>query len=352
MIRYSAFGFLAALGTLASSPAVAQIGRPSTTRQAQERGTAQIPTCARRLGSIALVEPDVQWWSRYGLENPEAILRVFVQRSGCFTLVNRGRAMRSRAMERELETSGELQAGSRMGAGQVRTADYLLEPNIVSANNNSGGGGVGGAVAGVLGRVGGGLGRLVGGAAGGIDIRRGEANVTLSVVDTRSTEEVALAEGLGRKRDLSFRGGGALGSLFGGFGGAGMSSYQNTEIGQVIVFAYLDAYAKLVGQLGGAPTYAPASAPASAGATTSGSQSYAGANMSQPVAITAGLFGSVRLGSSLGEIERLLGGPGDEQNATRVGSRTVRTLLWQRGERAILGTFDNDRLTSKSKIGF
>lgn len=236
-----------------------------------------------------------------------------------------------------------------MGAGQVRTADYLLEPNIVSANNNSSGGGVGGAVAGVLGRVGGGLGRLVGGAAGGVDIRRGEANVTLSVVDTRSTEEVALAEGLGRKRDLSFRGGGALGSLFGGFGGAGISSYQNTEIGQVIVLAYLDAYAKLVSQLGGAPTYSPAPAPAGAGAS---SALNAGAGSSQPVAITTGLFGSVRLGSSLSEIERLLGGPGDEQNATRVGNRTVRTLLWQRGERAILGTFDNDRLTSKSKIGF
>ena len=253
MIRSSALAGIAVLGIVLSQAASAQRGSPSTTRQAQERGAAQIPKCTRRLGSIALVEPDVQWWGRYGLENPEAILRIFVQRSGCFTLVNRGRAMRSRAMERELESSGELRKGSRMGAGQVRAADFLLEPNIVSANNNSGGSGVGGAVAGVLGRVGGGLGRLVGGAAGGVDIRRGEANVTLSVVDTRSTEEVALAEGFGRKRDLSFRGGGAVGALFSGFGGAGVSSYQNTEIGQVIVLAYLDAYTKLVGELGGAP---------------------------------------------------------------------------------------------------
>lgn len=347
MTRRPALTTAALLGLLASQPATAQRGPVSPTRQAQERGTAQIPTCSRRLGSIALVEPDVQWWSRYGLENPEAILRVFVQRSGCFTLVNRGRAMRSRAMERELEQSGELRAGSRMGAGQVRTADYLLEPNIVSANNNSGGSGVGGVVAGALGRLGG-LGRMVGGAAGSVDIRRGEANVTLSVVDTRSTEEVALAEGLGRKRDLSFRGGGGIGALFSGFGGAGLSSYQNTEIGQVVVLAYLDAYTKLVGQLGGAPTYTAAPAPTAASTGTPTSTAAA----RDPVAITPSLYGSVRLGSSLADVERLLGGPGDEQNASRVGTRTVRSLVWQRGDRAVLGTFDNDRLVTKSKIGF
>ena len=45
---------------------------------------------------------------------------------------------------------------------------------------------------------------------------------------------------------------------WGGFAAAGASGYQNTEIGQVIVLAYLDAYTKLVGQLGGIPQGAPA----------------------------------------------------------------------------------------------
>jgi hypothetical protein len=38
---------------------------------------------------------------------------------------------------------------------------------------------------------------------------------------------------------------------YGGFGAAGATGYNNTEIGQVITLAYLDAYTKLVDQLGG-----------------------------------------------------------------------------------------------------
>ena len=48
---------------------------------------------------------------------------------------------------------------------------------------------------------------------------------------------------------------------WGGFAAAGASGYQNTEIGQVIVLAYLDAYKKLVTQLGGVSAI-PAVAPA------------------------------------------------------------------------------------------
>ena len=48
---------------------------------------------------------------------------------------------------------------------------------------------------------------------------------------------------------------------WGGFAAAGASGYKNTEIGQVIVLAYLDAYKKLVTQLGGVSPV-PAAAPA------------------------------------------------------------------------------------------
>jgi len=48
---------------------------------------------------------------------------------------------------------------------------------------------------------------------------------------------------------------------WGGFGGAGISNYQNTAIGQVVVLAYIEAYTKLVGDLGGLSTDAKADAP-------------------------------------------------------------------------------------------
>jgi len=245
---------------LAASPALAKDTKGSSARQEQSKGTQEIPRCTRKLGSVAIVEPDTQWWRDYNLGSPEAILKVFVQQSGCFTIVNRGRAMQSRAMERAMADSGELQSGSNLGKGQVKTADYYLEPNIVGANANGGGGGGGAALGGALGGLFGGAGRVLGGIAGGVSVKKKEANVTLSIVNGRTTEEEALTEGYARKSDVSFGGGG--GALWGGgLAAAGGGGYQNTEIGQVIVLAYLDAYTKLVTQLGGLPENAAAAAP-------------------------------------------------------------------------------------------
>ena len=240
---------------LAANPALAE--SKSSGRKDQERGTQEIPRCSRNLGTVAIVEPDNQWWREMSLGSPEAIIRIFVQRSGCFTLVNRGRGLQNRAMERALADAGELQEGSNIGKGQVKAADYFLQPDIVSTNNNSGGNALGG----VLGGLGGGLFGGRGGAIlGGIKVKKGEANVTLSIVNARTTVEEALVEGYARKSDLSFGAGGA-GFLGGTFVGAGGGGYQNTEIGQIIVLAYLDAYTKLVSQLGGLPENASDAAP-------------------------------------------------------------------------------------------
>ena len=222
---------------------------PSSGRRDQQRGEAQIPICTHRIGTLAIVPPDKEWWREYNLGSPEAIIKVFVQQSGCFTLVNRDRSMASRNMERALADSGELQQGSNMGKGQVKAADYFLQPDIVSANKNSGGGGAGAAIGGLLGHLGG-WGGAVGGLVGGIDVKKGEANVTLSLVNARTTEEEELTEGYARKTDVSWGAGGGAG-WWGGFAAAGGYGYQNTQIGQIIVLAYLDAYKKLVTQLGG-----------------------------------------------------------------------------------------------------
>jgi curli biogenesis system outer membrane secretion channel CsgG len=254
------FAAASAAVLLSSAPAWAQTSNTgaSESRKMQTNATQQIPQCARPLGVLAIVEPENQWWREYSLGSPEAVIKVFVQQSRCFTIVNRGRSMQSRAMERALADQGELQAGSNIGRGQVKAADYFLEPNIVSANRNSGGGGAGAAL-GALGGLFGGAGSFVGGVAGGINVKKGEASVTLSVVDARTTEEV-IVEGYARKKDISWGAGGA-GGWWSGFAAVGGHGYQNTEIGQVIVLAYLDAYTKLVGQLGGLPANASAAAP-------------------------------------------------------------------------------------------
>jgi len=243
-----------AAAAVALTGASAEAASKSSGRKAQERGIQNIPQCYRNLGTVAIVEPDNQWWREMSLGSPEAIIRVFVQRSGCFTLVNRGRSLENRAMERALADQGELQAGSNIGRGQVKAADYFLQPDIVSTNKNSGGSSFGGGLGGFLG------GRSFGGLLGGLNIKKGEANVTLSIVNARTTVEEALVEGYARKSDVSFGLGG--GGFFGGaLAAAGGGGYQDTQIGQIIVLAYLDAYTKLVGQLGGLPDDASAAAP-------------------------------------------------------------------------------------------
>jgi hypothetical protein len=89
-------------------------------------------------------------------------------------------------------------------------------------------------------RIGGFLGGTFVTIAGGIDVKKKEANVTLTVVNARTTVEEALTEGYGRKSDIGFGGGGGAG-WWGGFATVGGGGYQNNEIGQVIVLAHLDA---------------------------------------------------------------------------------------------------------------
>src|SRR6187455_444536 len=90
-----------ALGCALAAIAAPAIAKPdeSSGHQLQNQGMAQMPVCSRRLGTLAIVEPDNQWWREYNLGSPEAILKIFVQQSGCFGLVNRGGGMQSRAME-------------------------------------------------------------------------------------------------------------------------------------------------------------------------------------------------------------------------------------------------------------
>ncbi len=93
--------------------------------------------------------------------------------------------------------------------------------------------------------------------ASGINFRSKTADVLLTVTDVRSSEQVAMAEGNSKKTDISW---GGRGSLFsgGGFGAMGASGYANTELGQVITLAYLQAYTDIIAQLGGLPDNASA----------------------------------------------------------------------------------------------
>ena len=199
-----------------------------------------------------MIEPEdaVNWWTGQQLPAPSKLIKVFVNKSRCFTLVDRGVGMAAAQYERGLAADGELRGGSNIGKGQVKAADYVMIPDLIAQNSNAGGNAISGLVGGLLG---GNAGALV----GGLNMKKKTADVVLTVTDVRSSEQVAMAEGSAKKTDIGW---GSSGGLFtgSGFGAAGVGGYANTEIGQVITLAYLQAYTDLVGQLGGLPENASA----------------------------------------------------------------------------------------------
>ena len=197
----------------------------------------EIPTCDKKIGTLAVTEPQDQWWLQYNLESPEALIKVYVSKSKCFTLVDRGKGLAAAQGERELAGGGEMRGGSNIGKGQMKAADYVLVPDVAMKNHDSGGKKIGGMLGGLLPGI-------AGVVAGGVSMKSKTADVVLTLTDVRSTEQVALEQGHYKKTDLGWAGGGA--GFFGAFAAAGASSYANTEIGQVVAVAYLDAFSKLV----------------------------------------------------------------------------------------------------------
>jgi curli biogenesis system outer membrane secretion channel CsgG len=87
-------------------------------------------------------------------------------------------------------------------------------------------------------------------------MKRVEAQTVLTLMNVRTSEIEATAEGSASKKDIGFVAGGGY-----GFGGAVGGGYEDTEVGKVVTYAFLDAYRQVVGSLGLLPAEAAAAAP-------------------------------------------------------------------------------------------
>ena len=226
----------------------------ATSVQAEDTKRPEIPKCERSLGAITIVDGDRKGWNEYDLQSPQKLLKLYVQRSGCFVLVDRGAGFDAAQRERDLGKQGSLQKKSNVGGGQVRAADYILVAEVVAADRDTGGSAAGGIIGGIIG------GPVGGAIGGGLKTRDLEAQAILSVTDVRTSETKAVEEGKAKKTDVSFALGAGAGG-WGGFGGVVGGGYEDTEIGQVISLAFLEAYKGLVANLGSLPDNASDAAP-------------------------------------------------------------------------------------------
>lgn len=194
--------------------------------------------CDKPMGALAVVEPAdevTQSLARFNLQSPTGLIRLMVQQSNCFVVVERGTAMKNMQQERALAEAGELRQGSNIGGGQMVGADFVLTPDIVFSEGNAGG--VGGAVASLFGNKNPALGAL----AGGLKFK--EAQTSMLVTDARSGLQVAAAEGSARKADLRL---GAFLAASGVSTATAVDGYQKTNEGKVIAASFTDNYNNIV----------------------------------------------------------------------------------------------------------
>lgn len=196
---------------------------------ATENQNSSLEKCSETLGTLAMQEDvNAPWYMQlrnYNLGSTLPVLRLMIQQSNCFVIVERGAAMNNMMQERSLASSGEARSGSNMGKGQMVAADYTMSPAI-QFSGKTGGGAVGAFLPGVAGLVAG-------------SMSTNEASTTLLLIDNRSGVQISAAEGTAKNMDFG---------LFGAFGGLGAAGggYSSTPQGKVIVTAFADSYNQMV----------------------------------------------------------------------------------------------------------
>lgn len=230
---------LALGGCLATSPQVGGGTKSAVTGAAggetAENANSQLERCDASLGTIGVVEDQSAPWyyhlRQYQLGSTVPVLRMMIQQSNCFVVVERGRAMANMQTERALEQSGEMRAGSNFGKGQMVAADYTMSPSIQFSQQT---GAVGGGLANFSRSLG-----MFNAVAGGM--KSNEAQTTLLMVDNRSGVQLAAAEGTARNMDFN-----VFGASYGWLTGASAGGYAKTPEGRIIVAAFTDSYNQLV----------------------------------------------------------------------------------------------------------
>lgn len=199
---------------------------------------AALERCPKTLGTLTIVEEANQPWlyqlsSEYHVQSTVPLLRLIIQQSNCFVIVERGRAFNNMQAERALAQSGELRKNSNLGKGQMVAADYTVTPSISFSARGTGG--AGGALGGRVGA----LASFIGG-----NVKSNEASTMLLLTDNRSGIQLAAAEGSAKNWDY-----GLMGGMFGGGGGGAASGFTNTPQGKVLTAAFLDSYNQMVKSL-------------------------------------------------------------------------------------------------------
>jgi curli biogenesis system outer membrane secretion channel CsgG len=199
---------------------------------------SQLQHCPAPMGTVEIDEDEQAPWyaqlSQYQLPSTVPLLRLIVQQSNCFVVIDRGNALTNELNEQSLAQSGELRATSHQQLGQMVSADYSMSPSVNFSQQ-----GASGLSAGLGFLPGGGLLSAV---AGGLS--ENAASTTILLVDNRSTVQIAAAQGSAKNWDI-----GGIGGMLGWDAGGGIGGYSTTPEGKLITAAFMDSFNQMVESL-------------------------------------------------------------------------------------------------------
>jgi len=201
--------------------------------------SSSLVRCTSKAGTIAVAENPrgYGYVAYYGSlpRSPLPLLKLMLQQTGCFTVVDRGAGLDATRTELQLQREGLTRQQANVTRGNVVEAHFTLIPDVIFMENNAGG--IGGALTAFIPRA-----PLIGAVAGGMKFR--EAQVVLTLTDNNTTEQVAATEGSAKATDF-----GIGGSVLGTLGGAAVGGWGNTNEGKVVAAAMMDGINKLVPQI-------------------------------------------------------------------------------------------------------
>jgi curli biogenesis system outer membrane secretion channel CsgG len=207
--------------------------------QGAKNAAKELQKCEAPVAVVSLLENQRGYTGigRGGLpESPLPLVRVLMQQSGCFRIVDRNAGLDATVREQELKDKGVLrQDDSTVKKGRGIVAQYSVVPSLVFSEQDAGR-----QIGGVLAQIPG-LNKVAGAAE---QVKFKEAQVVLLLTDNETTEQLSSATGAARTTDL-----GLGGLAIGGGGGLGGLGWSNTNEGKVIAAAFLDAHNQLVAQV-------------------------------------------------------------------------------------------------------
>ncbi len=198
----------------------------------------ELKTCDAPVAVVSLVENQRGYVGigHGGLpESPLPLVRVLMQQSGCFRIVDRNAGLDATVREQELKEKGVLRQDDTVRKGRGIVAQYSVVPSLTFSEQDAGR-----QIGGILAQI-----PVVNKLAGAAEqVKLKEAQVVLLLTDNETTEQLSSATGAARTTDL-----GIGGLVIGKTGGAGGLGWSNTNEGKVIAAAFLDAHNHLVEQV-------------------------------------------------------------------------------------------------------